>query len=408
MTKSAYKKIEPASLVDVTSDVINAIEIFPTVRAIEGENAVKIGFKDAIRPQENDQLFFKFYIKKQILEKDKITIVSDNIIPNYSCRIFSILENGNQQLILVGMPNDLDLNDSNSLVFPFWLYIPPAPQDNAKAHRKRNLELYKNIKDDDVPYRYKEKSKYPYEWDYLYFQLLINAHRISFQFRKNQRQFVFVVPLVKDFLSGIGPLAKAPFLEKVLLGIQKFYLDKEIGKDKYTLQDVRQVAISSFSIGCSLLARFIEQNREEPFYREAVSELVIFDPAPLSPIINTIISTNNKNKKIMLYSKELQWFKPLIKKYLTPKNITVDSSKSFVFDDSNIPELFMAYLKREAFHQSLINEVKGDIHQLFPSLFLGHAASISSRKFLKRNGKFIPELDFLWWHDLDDKFETVP
>ena len=136
-------------------------------------------------------------------------------------------------------------------------------------------------------------------------------YKLAYQLKRANKPYVFVVPLVKSFSDGIGFLNSGTILEKCLLGIQKFYLDEKLKEGNYSLGDLKHITFASFSIGDSILSNFILQNRENPFFRDKVKELIILDPPfgnpnNRSPIIDSIISImrTDANKSVFLYTQD--------------------------------------------------------------------------------------------------------
>jgi len=91
------------------------------------------------------------------------------------------------------------------------------------------------------------------------------------------------------------------------------YLNEKLGADKYVLQDVRRIALASFSIGDSILSAFILRIAKRLYFATRPKTLIVLDPPfgnpkNRSPIIDTIISVMraSKNKSVFLYTQDAQ------------------------------------------------------------------------------------------------------
>lgn len=410
-SKSYPGNIVPMQVKEVTTNCIAQLKVMPLARANEGYLVPTDTLTNQLIPQTNESIFLNWYVTERILNNSNIlelTRPSTNIFTNYSGRIFEVEENGAKQLLLVGVSIDLDFDPdftSGPLrSLPFLIYIPPSPQDTPSDHRKLRPDLYSKTKDDDIPMFYKDTSNYPYSWDWLYFQFFLNMYKISHQLKKANKPYVFVVPLVKNFGDGIGFLNSGTLLEKCLLGIQKFYLDEKLKDGNYTLGDLKHITFASFSIGDSILSNFILQNRENPFFRDKVKDLIVLDPPygnpnNRSPIIDSIISImrTDANKSVFLYTQDSYYIQLLIKNVLIPKGIPFDLSKNKIFSDPKVKNVFFAYLEAAIFKADIQDRVIKSVHNTFPNLFINNAVSRSSLTFIDANGKLRPNYNFLSW-----------
>lgn len=398
-SRTSRDKVEPLLIKDVTAKCITQLKSVPYARANEGFKVSLDLLTDKLIPQAEESIFLKLYITEQILKEGKLDITRTDFFPNYAGRIFEVTYEDKKQLVLVGFSNELDVEASPTL--PFLLYIPPSPQDNPHDHRKNYPHLYaKKIADKDVPIYYQNDAGYPYAWDWLYFQFFSNMYRLSYQLKKSNKPYVFVVPMVRSFSDGIGLLNDGALLERCLVGIQKSYFDERKGTDNYTLEDVQRIALASFSIGDSILSNFILRNRETSLFRDKTEHLIVLDPPfnnprNRSPIINTIISVMraSKNKSVFLYTQDAYYIQPLINTFLTPKGIAFDLSKQKIFSDPNIKNVFFAYLEPRLFKEGIQDRQLKGVHNTFPNLFINNALARNSLEF--RKGR--PIFSFLEW-----------
>lgn len=406
-SKSYLGKIVPLSVKEVTSHCITLLKATPEAREKEGYFVPTSTLSNMLVPQTNEKIFLNWYVTERILNNSNIlelTKPETDIFTNYIGRIFEVEQNGVKQLLLVGVSNDLDFDLDFTWSLPFLIYIPPSPQDTPRNHKIRHPKLYSKTKEKDIPLFYKDDSNYPYSWDWLYLQLFINMYRLSYQLKRANKPYIFVVPLVKNFSDGIGILNSGTILEKCLLGIQKFYLDEKLKEGNYFLGDLKHVTFASFSIGNSILSNFIIQNRENPFFRDKVKEFIILDPPfgnlnNRSPIIDSIISVmrTDVNKSVFLYTQDSYYILPLIKKFLISKGIPFDLSKNKIFADPKVKNVFFAFLEENLFKADIQDQLFKDAHNTFPNLFINNAVSRSSLTFIDVNGKLRPKYNFLSW-----------
>jgi hypothetical protein len=402
--------IRPLAVKDVTAVCITKLKDTPGARTNEKFAVPADGLANVLVPQENESIFLKLYVTEGILSDGKLELTSTNLFPNYTGRIFEFEHEGVKQLALVGLSNDLDyktlanFTSPSTPEFPFLVYIPPSPQDTPDQHKKLYPELYAKTAPADVPLFYKDLKGYPYSWDWLYFQFFANMHRISYQLKKANKPYVFVVPQVKSFSDGIGILNSAEMLERCLLGIQKFYLDQVFKPDEFGLADLKHVMLASFSIGDSILSRFIEENRQHRFFRDGIKDLVILDPPfgnpkNRSPIIDSIVSVMraDKRKSVFLYTQDAYYITPLINSFLTPKGIPFDLRKNKIFFDSRVENVFFAYLEPPLFRKDIQDPLLKGVHNTFPNLFINNAVQRSALKFAAIDGKLSPITGFLNW-----------
>ncbi len=408
-SKSYLGKIVPLKLKEVTSNCITLLKVTPLARANEEHFVPTEILPNELIPQTHESIFLNWYVTERILNNSNILELTKpvtDIFTNYSGRIFEVEQNGVKQLQLVGVSNDLDFDldfTSGPLrSLPFLIYIPPSPQDTPHDHKIRHPKLYSKTKDDDIPLFNKDASNYPYTWEWLYFQLFTNMYKLAYQLKRANKPYVFVVPLVKSFSDGIGFLNSGTILEKCLLGIQKFYLDEKLKEGNYSLGDLKHITFASFSIGDSILSNFILQNRENPFFRDKVKELIILDPPfgnpnNRSPIIDSIISImrTDANKSVFLYTQDSYYILPLIKNFLIPKGIPFDLSKNKIFADPKVKNVFFAFLEKALFKEDIQDQVLRGVHNTFPNLFINNAAYRSSLTFIVVNGKLRPHYNFL-------------
>ena len=396
-------KVEPLPIRDVTAKCITQLKGVPSARAAEGFKVSPDLLADKLIPQADESFFLKLYVTEPILKDGKLDITSTDLFPNYAGRIFEATYEDKKQLVLVGFSNELDA-ETASPTLPFLLYIPPSPQDNPHDHRKIYPHLYAKTADKDVPLFYQNDAGYPYAWDWLYFQCFSNMHRLSYQLKKSNKPYVFVVPLVRSFSDGIGLLNDGALLERCLVGIQKLYLDEKKGTDNYILEDVRRIALASFSIGDSILSNFILRNRETSLFRDKTEHLIVLDPPfgnpkNRSPIIDTIISVMraSKNKSVFLYTQDAYYIQPLINTFLTPKGIAFDLSKQKIFSDPNVKNVFFAYLEPKLFKEGIQDPQLKGVHNTFPNLFINNALARNSLEFRTVDGRRQPIFSFLEW-----------
>ncbi len=403
-SKSRLEKIVPLQVKEVTSNCITLLKVTPSARSNEGFSVPADILSNVLIPQTDESMFLKLYVTEQILNNGKLEITSTDLFTNYSGRIFEVEQNGIKQLLLVGFSNDFDFDFGFSGSFPFLIYIPPSPQDTPEQHKKLYPTLYSKTQPNDIQLFYKDTSNYPYSWDWLYFQFFANMYRLAYQLKKANKPYVFVVPLVKSFSDGIGFLNSGATLEKCLLGIQKFYLDEKLKVDNYFLEDLQHVTFASFSIGDSILSNFILQNRENPFFRNKVKDLIILDPPfgnpnNRSPVIDSIISImrTDAKKSVLLYTQDSYYIQPLIKNFLSPKGIPFDLSKNKIFSDPKVKNVYFAYLEPALFLKGIQDPMLKGVHNTFPNLFINNAAYRSSLTFSAVNGKLHPNYNFLSW-----------
>jgi hypothetical protein len=396
-------KVEPLPIKDVTEKCITLLKGVPLERASEGFKVSPDLLADKLIPQADESIFLKLYVTEPILKDGKLDITSTNLFPNYVGKIFEVAYKDKIQLILVGFCNDLDVN-SSSPTLPFLFYIPPSPQDTPEGHRKIYPHLYAKTANKDVPLFYQNDTGYPYAWDWLYFQCFSNMYRLSYQLRKSNKPYVFVVPLVRSFSDGIGMLNDGTLLERCLVAIQKLYLNEKLGADNYILMDVRRIALASFSIGNSILSSFISLNRETSLFRNKTEDLIVLDPPfnnpkSRSPIIDTIISVMraSKNKSVFLYTQDRYYIQPLINTFLTPLHIAFDLSKQKIFSDPKVKNVFFAYLEPKLFKEGIQDPQLKGVHNTFPNLFINNAVARNSLEFRTVDGRQQPVFSFLEW-----------
>ncbi|MCB0182662.1 MAG: hypothetical protein KDE31_00275 [Caldilineaceae bacterium] len=394
-------KVEPLPIKDVTAKCITMLKSVPFARANEGFKVSPDLLANRLIPQANESIFLKLYVTEPILKDGKLDITSTDLFPNYVGRIFEVVYEDKRQLVLVGFSNDLNVVPQ-TLALPFLLYIPPSPQDNPRDHRKIYPHLYRKTADKDVPLFYQNDVGYPYAWDWLYFQCFSNMYRLSYQLKKSNKPYVFVVPLVRSFSDGIGLLNDGTLLERCLVGIQKLYFDEKMGVDNYILYDVRRIALASFSIGDSILSNFILRNRETSLFRDKIEHLIVLDPPfgnpkNRSPIIHTIISVMraSKNKSVFLYTQDAYYIQPLINTFLTPKGIAFDLSQQKIFSDPNLKNVFFAYLEPKLFKEGIQDPQLKGVHNTFPNLFINNAIARNSLEFRMVDGRRQPMFSFL-------------
>lgn len=393
-TKSHPSGIIPLKVKEVTATVIASLKTIPFARANEGYGVSQHIFPNKFIPQADDKIFLKLYVTHDLIKNGKLDITSTDLFPNYIGRVFEVEQNGVKQLVMVGLSNELDLDLSRDKGLPFLIYIPPSPQDTPAAHKTLFPNLYTKSLLKDIPIFYKDDSTYPYSWDWLFFQFFSNMYKLSYQLKKAERPYVYIVPLVKSFSDGLGFLNSGTIMEQCLLGIQKFYLDEQFKENGYILGDLEYVTFASFSIGNSILSNIINQNRQNPFFRNKVKDFYILDPPfgnpkNRSPIINTIVSTMqaDSSKSIFLYTQDAYYIQPLIQNFLTPKKISFDLRNQKIFSDPQVKGVFFAYLEPSLFLSHIQDPLLKNVHNTFPNLFIQHAATRSRLRFLEFNGK---------------------
>ncbi len=392
----------PLPIMDVTAKCITQLKNVPVERAREGFRVSPDLLADKLIPQTDESIFLKLYVTESILKDDKLDITRTNLFPNYVGKILEVTHEEKKQLVLVGFSSELDVNSSPAL--PFLLYIPPSPQHDPRGHREMYPDLYAKTADKNIRFFYHNVAGYPYDWDWLYHQCYTNMHRLSYQLKKSNKPYVFVVPLVRSFSDGIGLLNNGALLERCLVGIQKLYFDEKMGIDNYRLGDVRRLALASFSIGNSILSNFIKRNRETSLFRDKTEHLIVLDPPfcrpeNRSPIIDTIISVmrTSKNKSVFLYTQDKYYIQPLINNFLAPRRISFDLSKQKIFSDPNVENVFFAYLEPGLFKKNIQDALFKDVHNTFPDLFINNALARNSLKFTTFNGRRKPIFSFLEW-----------
>lgn len=402
-SRTLRDKVEPLPVLDVTAKCIAKLKDTPAARLAEGFKLPPGLLRDQLIPQADESIFLKLYITDAILKDGKLDITSADLFPNYTGRIFELSYENEKQLVLVGFSSELDIQGSSPSL-PFLLYIPPSPQDSPADHRKLYPDLYARTADKDVPIFYQNDPDYPYVWDWLYFQCFMNMYRLAYQLKKSNKPYVFVVPLVRSFGDGIGLLGNGALLERCLVGIQKLYFDEKLGAENYLLQDVRRIALASFSIGDSILSSFILRNRETSLFRDKTEHLIVLDPPfgnpkNRSPIMDTIISVMraSKNKSVFLYTQDAYYIQPLINHFLTSKGIAFDLSKQKIFASPDVKNVFFAYLEPKWFKEGIQDPKLKSVHNTFPNLFINHALARNSLEFRSRDGKRQPVFSFLEW-----------
>ena len=393
-SKSHPSNIVPLKVKEVTDIVITALKATPYARAIEKYSVPQNILPNKLVPQADDTLFKKLYVTYDLIKGGNLEITSHDLFPNYIGRIFEIEQNGIKQLVMVGLSNDLDLDLLREKSFPFLIYIPPSPQDTPDAHKKMFPNLYSNTPSNAIPIFYKDVLGYPYSWDWLFFQFFLNMFKLSYQLKKAEKPYVFVVPLVKSFSDGLGFLTSGITMERCLLGIQKFYLDERFKENGYNLGDLQYITFASFSIGNSILSNFIVTNQQDPFFRSKVKDFIILDPPPYkvnnrSPIIKTIISImrTDTTKSIFLYAQDSYYIQPLIQSFLIPKKIVFDISKQKIFQDPQVTNVFFAHIERHLFLSHIQDPALKDVHNTFPNLFIHHAVIRNSLRFPSFDGR---------------------
>ena len=401
--RTSTLQIEPLPVHDVTARCITLLRTAPLARANEKTVMRPGGLSNRLIPQTDDSIFLKLYVSARIINDGKLEISSVDFFPNYHGRVFEVTHDGRTQLLLAGVSQELDIGFANAQSLPFLVYIPPSPQDTPKDHQKRFPELYAGTSPNDIPLYFNDQSSYPYSWDYLFFQFYMNTYRLSYQLKRAGRPYVFVVPMVRSFSDGLGVFGNAAVLERALLGIQKFLQDEALGAGSYMLDDLKRVTLCAFSIGNSILSAFINKNLASRLWRDVVKDVVLLDPPPLNPnnrsdIVDVVIRTMaTTQKNLFLYAQDPFYVAPVVRAFLAPKHIGFDTSRSNVFADPRIPNVFIALLEEKLFQDSVRDPVLKDVHNTFPNLFICNAAQRSALKFASTDGKLHPELSFLWW-----------
>lgn len=401
-TQSA-RGVVPLPVKDVTKDCITRLKQTPFARAQEGYSVSGSLPPSLLIPQEDERTFLKIYVNQPILQDGKLSLVSTDLFPNYAGRVFEIEEQGVKQLVLVGISNELGVNQFHPTC-PFLVYIPPSPQDNAKDHRKLRPDLYARTPDADIPVFYADLTGYPYSWDWLFFQFHANMHRLSYQLKKAGAPYIFVVPQLKSYSDGLGLLASPALLERFLLGVQKFYFDEVVRDKPREVADLRHVSLAAFSVGNALLSDFLLRGRQHPFVRDAVRDLILLDPPPGNPnnrppVVDTVMSIMraDRNKRVLLYAEDAFYVQKLVDGLLAPKGVRVDLSKQKIFSDPQVESVFFAYLEAKLFTSGVQDPLLRNAHNTFPNLFVSNSVQRSALKFRTVDSKLVPSYDFLDW-----------
>jgi hypothetical protein len=402
-TRTQRDKVEPLPIKDVTAKCGAILKSVPYARSLEDFKVPPSLLADRWIPQADERIFLKLYVTESILKGGALDITSTELFPNYAGRIFEVSHEGKTQLVLAGFSTELVMG-SFSQALPFLLYIPPSPQDTPHDHRKSYSHLYANTADKDIPLYYQADAGFPFEWDWLYFQCFNNLYRLSYQLKKAAKPYVFVVPLVRSFSDGIGLLNDGTLLERCLVAIQNLYLEEKFGAGNYLLEDVRRIALASFSIGNSILSAFILRNRETSLFRDKVQDLIVLDPPfgnpkNRSPIIDTIISVmrTDKKKALFLYTQDVYYIQPVINAFLVPKRIPFDLSKQKILSDKKVKNVFFAYLEPRLFTKGIQDPKLLGVHNTFPNLFINNAIARNSFEFRTVDAGRQPIFDFLEW-----------
>ncbi|SDC92312.1 Arylamine N-acetyltransferase [Geodermatophilus telluris] len=392
----------PLPVVDVTPRVVDTLKAVPMARAQEGFSVSPTLLREYLVPQADDRVFRKLYVTEKLLEGNRLLIASVELFPNYQGRIFEVSVEGRTQLVMAGFSGDLGLPPV-SQTLPFLVYVPPSPQDTPAAHRAANRPLYDRTKDPDVPVYYGDATGYPYAWDWLAFQHHINAHRLAHQLKWAKSPYVFVVPLVRSFADGMGPLGAPEVLEGVLLGLQRWYLDRQPPPERLHEDRLRHVVLASFSISTTILAAFLDRHRNSPFVRDSVTDLVVLDPPPgnprnRSPIVDVALSVlrGDRRKRLLLYSQD-RYYVDKVTAAITRAGLTFDPARQRLFADPRLPHVVVAYIDKALFGPAIIDPVLKDVHNTFPNLFIADAARRATLHFSERDGRQFAETSFLDW-----------
>ncbi len=327
---------------------------------------------------------------------DRVGTALDAVFPNYQVKIFQI-DKAKDQLLMVAVSNELEINPANKYPrsLPFLVYIHPSPQDTPAQHRARFPNLYAGVPDNEIPTFYKDLTDFPFAWDFLYFQFLLNAISFCAQLKKADKPFVLVVPMVKSFQTGIGMLNSAAFLERCLLGIQLAIFNDRVKVPGGALPEVEWVSFSAFSISCEILNRFILSNGTNSFASKKIREYIIFDPPPNKPsnrstIVQNLAPLVARGKHILLYGEDPWYFDPLLR-LISQKGIGFNLRAQQIFNDSSLPNLFLAFLPASDFGSDARALVADDPHNVFPALFMKDAAQRTGLRFVPEGSQKRPD-----------------
>ncbi|MCB0910348.1 MAG: hypothetical protein KDB60_01870 [Propionibacteriaceae bacterium] len=386
---------------DVTPRVVDLLKGVPFARASERFTVPRTMPREFLVPQASDRVFKGRYVENPILDKSGRLAIArdDSLFPNYQARVFEVTIDGGHHLVMAGMSSHL-AQPVFERGLPFLVYVPPSPQDNPKGHRAANRPLYDHAADADVPVYYGDASGYPYAWDWLFFQFLLNAHRLAYQLARADRPYVFVVPMVRSFQAGLGALADADVLAGVLLGIQDWYLEKNAGKAPAHRARLAHVAIACFSISTTIVARFLEANRNSALLRDSVTDLIVLDPPPgnpsnRSPIVGLALRMMSTHHwRLLLYAQDQYYINETLGT-IRKSGLSFNPRQERLFGNSRLPDLRVAYLARQQFQSDVIDPVLKDVHNTFPNLFVADAVRWTTLKWSDVDGKRAPQLSFL-------------
>lgn len=399
---SAISRTPALTVTDVTARCLSTLTSVPAARAAEGFTLPSwlAAFPDKIIPQGEERI----YAVDDILTpaRDRIGTTVDNLFPNYVVKIFQI-DRAASQLLLVAISNDLEIDPKNKYPrsLPFLIYLPPTPQDTVALHRQRFPGLYDGVPDSSVPVFYKDTTNFPFTWDFLYFQFLMNVMNsvlvgspaqlftlvgLPAQLKKAGQPFVLVIPMESSFQSGLGALYSADFLQGCLLGIQLSVFNDKVTVPDGVLPEIEWVTFSAFSIGNELLDKFVKSNSASSFAQQKIREYVLFDPPPNNPgnrsaIVLTLAPLVSKlNRHVLLYGEDTWYFQPLLN-VISQNGISFNLTTEKIFNNSALPNIFLAYLHGSDFGPDVRAIVSDDPHAVFPALFMKDAAQRSQLKF---------------------------
>jgi hypothetical protein len=397
------------NLTDVTGRCITTLGGVPSARAAEAAVHAELivpswvsALSDKIVPPEADRV----YAIDDILipSHDRVGTVLARLFPRYEVRIYQINDTPDQ-LLLVAVPNDLEIDPSNRYPrsLPFLIYLHPSPQDTPAKHRAAFPGLYPDrgpsrVADGDIPLFYKDQSGFPFVWDYIFFQFVMNiaGTGLPYQLKKADTPFVLVIPMIRSFQDGLGILGRAASLERCLLGIERVVFNDRVRVTDGVLPEVEWVSFAAFSISNDILNRFVLANGANDFARQKIREYLLFDPPPNNPnnrstiVQNLIPLVTTQGKRVALYGEDPWYFDPLVR-IIASKGISFVLTTDKIFNNSALPTVFLAFLRGRDFGSDARALVVDDPHNIFPGLFVKDAAQRTSLKFVAISGQKRPD-----------------
>jgi len=351
---------------------------------------------------------------------------------NSEIRVFKVDQFGQKipEFIAVSMPKTLEIDPQNEYPqsFPFIVYFHATPDNEETLFRASPRPL-------------------GHAWLNRYLSNILNGliidratppkleHQVGlkglpFQIARSGKPFVhvhFIMPWAKGIHNPVYRFQFADEVEKTLLGVQKFFLDKRM-KRAYRLPDLKWVTLSAFSNGTNVLGPFINKNLigsaiQKRFVQEVVKEVYIFDPPQPDWAGDAIISNalewfdKSAHRSIAALRMYTQHSYSALPRLVPNKKFETPDHDGY-FESSGPRAISLAFLKPN-FSNDIWTHTRDDIlrrtaheaarrhmpvrefipsvlnwltvHHLVPELMLTHALLKSKLTFYQYNNSFAPD-----------------